>query len=265
MVRKQAGDQRSWERLQRQAAKQRAFHADHPDALITAPEVLAVDPPAIVMDFVRGTSLGEFLQQASVRQSSAVCTDLSAFLSGQLQCCPSGPAVEALVGKLDSLDLDHPRIRGVPGVGALAEAIRRAFRAQPRLPVGSGHGDFSFDNILVEQHTGRIYLIDFLDMPLESPVLDVARLYLDAAYPWWGSYGRTRHRLLGASRDLAHGLRTVLAAGGVTERTFRAVLALTILRILPYTGSPIRRGVLCSALHDITAELSTSETSCPAP
>lgn len=50
------------------------------------------------------------------------------------------------------------------------------------LPIGKCHGDFTFSNILIKNND--VYLIDFLDSFVESPITDLVKLRQDTKYKW---------------------------------------------------------------------------------
>lgn len=50
------------------------------------------------------------------------------------------------------------------------------------LPIGKCHGDFTFSNILIKNN--EVYLIDFLDSFIESPIADIVKLRQDTKYKW---------------------------------------------------------------------------------
>lgn len=50
------------------------------------------------------------------------------------------------------------------------------------IPIGVCHGDFTFSNMLFDNDT--IYLIDFLDSFLESPLLDIVKIRQDTKFNW---------------------------------------------------------------------------------
>jgi thiamine kinase-like enzyme len=51
-----------------------------------------------------------------------------------------------------------------------------------QLPMGTCHGDFTFSNILFGDH--QVYLLDFLDSFVESPLIDIVKLRQDTCYKW---------------------------------------------------------------------------------
>ena len=52
------------------------------------------------------------------------------------------------------------------------------------IPIGICHGDLTFSNILVDNNRMQLYLIDFLDSFIESPLLDIVKIRQDTKYLW---------------------------------------------------------------------------------
>lgn len=50
------------------------------------------------------------------------------------------------------------------------------------LPIGTCHGDFTFSNILFGD--SKIYLLDFLDSFIESPLIDIVKIRQDTCFNW---------------------------------------------------------------------------------
>ena len=53
-----------------------------------------------------------------------------------------------------------------------------------KIPIGICHGDLTFSNILVDNNRMQLYLIDFLDSFIESPLLDIVKIRQDTKYLW---------------------------------------------------------------------------------
>jgi len=51
------------------------------------------------------------------------------------------------------------------------------------IPVGFCHGDFNFSNMLFQKNN-KICLIDFLDVFISSPLIDLAKIHQDIDYFW---------------------------------------------------------------------------------
>jgi thiamine kinase-like enzyme len=53
-----------------------------------------------------------------------------------------------------------------------------------KIPIGLCHGDLTFSNILVDSSEMKIYLIDFLDSFIETPLFDIVKLRQDTKFNW---------------------------------------------------------------------------------
>jgi|TARA_R100000388_G_scaffold94903_1_gene84099 hypothetical protein len=51
-------------------------------------------------------------------------------------------------------------------------------------PIGPNHGDLTFSNILIKKSQKKVYVIDFLDSFLDSPLQDVVKLRQDTNFFW---------------------------------------------------------------------------------
>lgn len=52
------------------------------------------------------------------------------------------------------------------------------------LPQGICHGDLTFSNILINTDSMELYLIDFLDSFIETPILDIVKVRQDTKFYW---------------------------------------------------------------------------------
>lgn len=53
-----------------------------------------------------------------------------------------------------------------------------------KIPIGICHGDLTFSNILIDNNRMELYLIDFLDSFIESPLLDIVKIRQDTKHLW---------------------------------------------------------------------------------
>lgn len=52
------------------------------------------------------------------------------------------------------------------------------------IPVGICHGDMTFSNILIDTNNMQLYLIDFLDSFIETPLFDIIKVRQDTCFYW---------------------------------------------------------------------------------
>lgn len=58
------------------------------------------------------------------------------------------------------------------------------FISLTRIPVGICHGDMTFSNILIDTNKMQLYMIDFLDSFIETPLLDIIKVRQDTCFYW---------------------------------------------------------------------------------
>ena len=52
------------------------------------------------------------------------------------------------------------------------------------IPINICHGDLTFSNILIDTNNMKLYLIDFLDSFIETPLLDIIKIRQDTYFNW---------------------------------------------------------------------------------
>ena len=52
------------------------------------------------------------------------------------------------------------------------------------IPIGLCHGDMTFSNLLVDTNNMKLYLIDFLDSFIETPLFDIIKIRQDTCFNW---------------------------------------------------------------------------------
>jgi len=118
---------------------------------------------------------------------------------------------------------------------------------------GWNHGDFSFENILVPQSgsDSNVYLIDFLDSPFESPMIDLGRFWLDLNYGWWGNKFSPSAAWKINNKVLRDNFLELIVALKIPFPSLYYFTLLASLRILPYTKNPVRLAHLKTSIDDI--------------
>ena len=53
-----------------------------------------------------------------------------------------------------------------------------------QIPIGICHGDLTLSNMLIDHSFMKIYLIDFLDSFIESPIIDMVKIRQDTCFYW---------------------------------------------------------------------------------
>lgn len=219
---------------------------------IQVPEIVSEwDGKGFGMTYLRGLPLGFFLGTASRKQVSQVSNDLVGYFN-HLDVVESespiafAPSMETklknIKDSMSSSNLDWAQTL----LAWVSEIFKSSFA-----PAGWNHGDFSFENLLVQHRTLRIWAIDFLDSPLETPLIDLGRLRLDADFGWWKFHSnRSATRALN-ERQIEISLRKTELSLKTPPEVLDAFIGFAILRIAPYTISPVRMGFLRYAASEL--------------
>lgn len=102
--------------------------------------------------------------------------------------------------------------------------------------LGYCHGDLTFENIIISNN--NVYLIDFLDSYIDSPIIDISKLLQEFDLNWSNRNENINNSLsiirnLFLSRELLNKIMEL----GVNENSILLQRKLTLMRILPYTKS----------------------------
>jgi hypothetical protein len=101
-----------------------------------------------------------------------------------------------------------------------------------KTPISKCHGDFTLENLIISN--GDLYLIDFLDSFIESPLVDIAKILFDLRYFW------SKRRLKTDNNSIIKNMymESIITKSEVYtqhQKKINSLLILSILRILPYT------------------------------
>jgi hypothetical protein len=106
---------------------------------------------------------------------------------------------------------------------------------------------YVFENILVSSSVQTVNLIDFLNSPFESPMIDLGRLWLDARFGWWG-WGMSPSANSELNGEIiANMISRVAKSNGISRESLNLFAGLAVLRVAPYTRNPVRLAFLKKA------------------
>lgn len=220
-------------RLRKQAEKQRAFSARH----LTAPAVVHAYRDknfySFTMERVRDAHmpfdlpswdqvLGKLVHFVYDNLSLSVPLDPGPVFAEKLD-----ETIDRIAMNHHVTDLDFDRFRQA------AERVAPALASPGLLPMGYCHGDLTFCNVLATS-TGRTYLIDFLDTPFDTPLLDVVKLRQDTAHGWVKQFTDVDDRTLEMADKI---ITRTFYENDAYCRMYTPLAVLNILRVVPYAQS----------------------------
>jgi hypothetical protein len=176
------------ERLLKQAAKQNDFFRRNPSLVFKAPQVLSQSQSQepltwFEMPYLHGQKYSEFFERNSVQEIRLLASRYIDYFQQSL----NASSIENVDG-----EVIHEKIRTLrhqlefrAGVDQdlLIRTIDYLNHIPSRtIPMRACHGDFTFSNMLFCED--GIYLVDFLDSFIESPLIDLVKFRQDSFFYW---------------------------------------------------------------------------------
>jgi len=122
------------------------------------------------------------------------------------------------------------------------------------MPSGNCHGDLTFENILI--YNNQIYLIDFLDSYISSPIMDIAKLFQELMLNWSNRFKKDDFLLNVKYYYLKKDIENYLFKQNHDFRNhLNAQIIMTLLRILPYSNNLNLNYHLILKIHQIINKL----------
>lgn len=178
-------------RLMKQANKQQFFYnslrQNHIFSTAKVLETFSSDYTLawFSMPYLFSEKYSNYLEQASVVDLKELLSHIiDYFRFGIQNSTPQTIHYSLISNKVDEL---REKINSNLSIGnkeyflSLLQYLNENIPVKP-LPVGTCHGDFTFSNILFGDH--KIYLLDFLDSFIESPLIDIVKLRQDTCFKW---------------------------------------------------------------------------------
>lgn len=179
------------QRLLKQANKQQSFYnsLSPGDSFSTAKvlEICASDSSLawFTMPYLFSEKYSDYLEKASIVDLKSLVDNLINYFSYNIKnASPQTPdayiissKIADLEYKISSTTVVSDKVSFFSGLQYLKNSVPDGF-----LPFGCCHGDLTFSNILFSDN--KIYLLDFLDSFIESPLIDIVKLRQDTCFKW---------------------------------------------------------------------------------
>lgn len=231
-------------RLYQQYLKQVEF--DHMSDFIVPRVCKPWDGSGFCMEYVSGKPLGQVLGNASITEVESISKMIALYLQN---------LIASSVRSMDPIDSNlafKSKVKSMREAlsSSRYELVQKALTILDlesiRVPqlIGPNHGDFSFENVLINQNSGEAWLVDFLDSPIETPLIDISRVLIDMEHGWWGSglYPSASEKL--SSIYMADVLRSTCYNNGIDSLEISFFKLFTAVRLVPYTKNPLRMSIL---------------------
>lgn len=183
VVRKSTDDKRYQSRLFEQMQKQNAFVSD---SVFMAPKLITESSTETFffdMEYIPGEKYSDFLTRLSkIDLDKLINHYISFFEKNLVQSQNMMYDNSVFKHKAESLK------KAINDRGALNNLIINALDSlmfdipKSPLPIGYCHGDFTFSNMIF--FNGSVFLIDFLDSFVDTPLIDLVKIRQDTCFKW---------------------------------------------------------------------------------
>ncbi|HEU6449055.1 MAG TPA: phosphotransferase [Verrucomicrobiae bacterium] len=240
------------ERLKRQIEKQISFYEHFQQDSVRTPKILRTvsmrDKFYADMEFIAAKDFVQFLSEADRRTLDDFVQTVSEFIRRNLKSCRMADVSESFLKKLAEL-----KTKKVPA--RYLKLAEKLCRAPVLAPVGPCHGDLTLSNILFK--TDHLYLLDFLDCFVESPLQDIVKLRQDTHFGW--SLRLYQAEFNWARMQIAFGYldKQIDAAFGRQDwyaRHYFLFQFVNLMRVLPYCTGHATRILILDSLERMFSE-----------
>jgi hypothetical protein len=194
------------------------------------------------MEFIPGEKYSEYLERCTLEQLDSLVDHYIGFIQKEFRLAQIAQLDNRiLTGKLDDLKSGLVSKGNPPGLFLeVIQHLREHIPDSP-LPLGICHGDFTLSNTLY--FSDKIYMIDFLDSFIESPVLDLVKLRQDTKFYWsllvdTDTQNFQRNKIIQMLRYFDSRLTAAFGRNPYYSTWYRYLEKLNLLRILPYLDNP---------------------------
>lgn len=222
-VRKTSSGLRYNKRLEKQCQKQRLFKSE----FVSAPRVIDSGYKCGLfyfdMEFINGQSFNKLVKNSDFKSILYYFELILNFISENLKESSLVSFRKEIEQKLKSIRVGY----NIPKITITEKASI--------LNTGYSHGDLTFENILVKD--GKVFLIDFLDSYIDSPIIDLSKLKQDLILDWSNRFEYRDNLSLIKNQWLNKYLDDFVDRVGLSSEAVELQRKITFLRILPYTDN----------------------------
>ena len=219
-------------RLMRQIEKQIVFQKNFQRDKVRTPKILRRVKSAgrfyADMEFIAAKDFIQFLSEADRQALDGFLKIIIDFIRRNLDLCEMVDVSGSIEKKLAEL-----KQKNVPAT--YISAARKLCRQSVHVPVGPCHGDLTLSNILFKND--HLYLLDFLDCYVESPLQDIVKLRQDTRFSWslelyQAEFNRAKIQI--ALRYLDRHIEAAFQRDDWQVRHYELFQLLNLMRVLPY-------------------------------
>ena len=214
-------------RLKLQAEKQASFTSEFANSPKIISGFIKEGRYIVEMEYINGQKFSNFILNNSFDKTIYVFDNILKYLKYNIDNCDELIELETIKAKLITLQADSA-ISSSRIIESLLPLVDKC-----KIPLGYCHGDLTFENVLAFDN--KVFFIDFLDSYINSPFIDISKIYQDLYFRW--SYrNQNINALVNLKLDyLKKHLIENLQLSDQDIFAIEILLVINILRIIPYT------------------------------
>ncbi len=192
-------------RLKKQAEKQGLFFSSGFKKIRT-PEIINLEQSqsscVITMKYIHAQNFVEFFDHAGYEKIDHFTQQVIQFLDWEILKSDTVCISDSIL-KNKYVSVKENILKSFSDVKAIRTILTKSEKIFDQttdiyLPISQCHGDFTLSNILF--NGDRLFVIDFLDSFVESPLIDMVKIRQDTAFGWsylmyGNTFDRTRHQI----------------------------------------------------------------------
>lgn len=243
IVRKSSPTSNLNQRLKDQCTKQKEFKSYKN---FTSPQIIneGVIDNLYYFDslFIYGYDVSQFLQIYDVVNLEKLLYSLIDFIKNNIDNSTNKNVIEEFIKKYEltktNIKLKH---------NFNFEKIDDLFYSykEINIPIGYCHGDLTLSNLILSRHGECIYLIDFLDTFINSPLNDIVKLRQDTQFHWSINMIKNKNVDLNKIRMILSWFDTYITKFfsnyNFYKQYYKPFQILNLLRVLQYSDKDIAR------------------------
>ncbi len=237
-------------RLLKQANKQHVFYNNLPENYIfsTAKVIETYSSENSLawfsMPYLFSEKYSNYFEQASIVDLKNVLNHIIEYFDFNIKNSVSKKIDDRIIAsKIEELELKVAESITVANKDYFLYALQYLKANIPGmpLPIGTCHGDFTFSNILFGDN--KIYLLDFLDSFIESPLIDIVKIRQDTCFKWSIMLEKEmpshkKNKLIQTFNYLDREIALYCANQLGLSKWYNYLQVFNLLRIVPYLNNP---------------------------
>lgn len=211
------------------------------------------------MSYIYGKSFIDFFERSNIDDIKNITNEIIAYIENEI----SRSSIE-LVNKSILIDKVNSTFENAKNNAFYEESDAELFNKaidyltytvrglEIELPIGQCHGDLTFSNMIF--NNSGIWIIDFLDSFIETPLQDIVKLRQDTLYKWStnmveNSYNKVRVNTV--FKYIDNKITNYFKCYDWFVSYYNILQYINILRILPYTKTKEVHDFLVKVLNKI--------------